>query len=168
MAWVFTPHFLTPPVSLSTLVVPCLSGRGPFRQPQFPLLYSWPFHQYAMPPLIANVSLSLLSGLLGQKLIIFLVSVVTVYLSLSLSFLLPLENNFSGLSILFVGFSLFSLLSLFLGSMWESCWFDEAEKCSLALWLVPGLWSSEVLLSLHFLPLSETEGAIVGDFPSSF
>lgn len=73
-----------------------------------------------MPPLIANVSLSLLSGLLGQKLIILLISVVTVYLSLSLSFLLPLENNFSGLSILFVGFSLFSLLSLFLGIMWES------------------------------------------------
>lgn len=96
---------------------PCLSGYGPFHQPQFPLLYSWPFLQYAMPPLIANVSPSLLSGLLDQKLIILLISAITVYLSLSLSFLLPLENNFSGLSILFVGFSLFSLLSLILGIM---------------------------------------------------
>lgn len=102
MTLVFTSRILTfsrEPLHINGLMP--LVEHGPFHQLQFPLFYSCPFHQYALPPLIADAFLSLLSGLLCQKLVLLLISVVTVCISLSLSFPLPLKKNFSGLSILF-------------------------------------------------------------------
>lgn len=141
----------------------------PFHQLQLPLLHCWRFHQYAIPPLIADVSLSLLSGLVCHKLFILVISVVTVYLSPFLSILLPLKNTFFW-AIDFVCGSLlcshFSVWSLALCGnpidltkqrriLWPCDWsLDyDLQKCSL-------LFPDSLLVTLRglewviFLPLS--------------